>query len=221
VVIICWSAKGGSGTSVVAALLALTRAERDRDVLLVDLAGDLPAVLAVASAGAPGVAEWLADSDAPAEALTRLELVVAPRLSLLPLGIGPLDGGARGELLASLLRADGRDVVVDAGTLEPDGPSGPAPLQRMFASSAEQSLLVIRPCYVALQRALRVDVRPTGVVLVDEEGRALDERDVHQVLGVDIAAVLPVDPSVARAVDAGLLASRVPRRARRALRCVA
>src|SRR5437899_9201955 len=45
-VVVCWSAKGGQGTSVVACALALvlTR-DASTDVLLVDLAGDAPAVV--------------------------------------------------------------------------------------------------------------------------------------------------------------------------------
>lgn len=216
---LCWSAKGGSGTSVVASLLALTLAERDRDVLLVDLAGDLPAVLALPPAGEPGLSEWLATAEAPVDALCRLERPVGDRLTLLPRG-NEVVAGERVELLAGLLAADGRAVVVDAGTVDPSA-AAVQPAVAALAPLATQSLLVIRPCYVALQRALRSTLRPSAVVLVDEEGRALDEHDVAQVLGVPIAAVVPVDPVVARAVDAGLLSSRVPRRARRALRGVA
>ena len=56
----CWSAKGGAGTTVVAAALA------DRacplvaaGAVLADLAGDAPAVLGLADPGDPGLAGWL------------------------------------------------------------------------------------------------------------------------------------------------------------------
>jgi hypothetical protein len=68
---------------------------------------------------------------------------------------------------------------------------------------------------------LRSPVRPTGVVLVDEPGRSLGQRDIEHALGVPVEAVVSLDPAVARAVDAGLLASRVPRMVTRALRRVA
>ncbi len=66
----CWSLKGGSGTTVVAAGLALSIQRRiGRPVLLVDLAGDLPAALGLPEPTGPGVAEWLAAGPAvPPEA---------------------------------------------------------------------------------------------------------------------------------------------------------
>ncbi|HEY5154574.1 MAG TPA: hypothetical protein VIJ47_07565, partial [Acidimicrobiales bacterium] len=50
----------------------------------------------------------------------------------------------------------------------------------------------------------------TGVILVTEPGRALGRRDVEQVVGVDVVAEVPIDAAVARSVDAGLLAGRLP-----------
>ena len=80
-----------------------------------------------------------------------------------------------------------------------------------LAAGAEISLLVLRPCYLALRRALAAPVRPSGVVLVTEHGRSLGRRDVEDVLGVPVRAEVPVEEAVARAVDAGLLARRLPR----------
>ena len=61
-------------------------------------------------------------------------------------------------------------------------------------------------------------VRPSGVVLVHEAGRALGGRDVEELLGVPVRARVECLPEVARMVDAGLLTSRLPRRMVRALR---
>lgn len=243
----CWSAKGGSGTTVVAALLALCSARVDREVLLVDTVGDLPAALGLPVHEGPGLADWLATPQAPPDALVRLEVPVTDRVTLVPRGSGPVCGGDRLELLAALLAADGRRVVVDAGCVpvfdrapavaEPvdTHPSGAMPplstplatssvaassLAATLSGPAAESLLVTRPCYLAMRRALQGVLRPTGIVLVDEEARALDERDVAEVLGAPVVAVLPVEPSIARAVDAGLLATRQSRRARRALRAL-
>jgi hypothetical protein len=80
------------------------------------------------------------------------------------------------------------------------------------------SLLVLRPCYLALRRAVAAPFRPSGVVLVREPGRALTRRDVEAVLGVPVRAEVDVDPAIARAVDAGLLTARLPRGLERALR---
>ena len=74
-----------------------------------------------------------------------------------------------------------------------------------------------RPCFLALRRMDTVPCRPGGVVLIEEPGRALDRRDVAEVAGAPVVARMGADPAVARAVDAGLLASRLPRSLQRAL----
>lgn len=213
----CWSAKGGAGTTVVAASLGLVLSERPGPgVLLVDLAGDLPAVLGIAEPDGPGVAAWAAaGSRVPADALARIEVPVRPGIDLLPRGAGGLVDQDRASLLAGLLAADDRTVVVDCGTLGPG--SAVVPL----AAAATASLLVIRPCYLALRRAVAAPLRPTGVVLVDEPGRALDRGDVEAVVGAPVTATVALEAGVARAVDAGLLASRLPRGLHRALRAAA
>ncbi len=119
---------------------------------------------------------------------------------LLPVGRGQARTTRWAELARALTDA-GREVVVDAGRW---------PVAPELLGAADRSLLVVRPCYLALRRAAAVPVRPTGVVLVTEEGRALGRRDVEQVLGVPVVAEVPVVPAIARAVDAGLLAGRVP-----------
>jgi hypothetical protein len=211
----CWSAKGGSGTTVVAASLGLVLAEI-RSALLVDLAGDLPAVLGVSEPDRPGVAAWAAaGSEVPADALSRLEVPVRPGLDLLARGPRGTIESERAALLGGLLATDDRDVVADCGVID-----GGSPLLPLVAS-ATVSLLVTRPCYLALRRAVVSPTRPTGVVLVDEPGRALDRADVEGVVGVPVVATVAVDAGVARAVDAGLLASRLPRSLRRSLRGVA
>ena len=207
----CWSVKGGSGTTVVAAALAVVLASADpKGSTLVDLGGDVPAALGVPEPAGPGVGDWLAAGpDVAAGALRRLEVDVAPGLGLVPLGASPLPA-AGGEQLAAALRGD-RNVVVDCGP--PGAATGMA-----VAAAAGLSLLVLRPCYLALRRALAVPIRPSGVVLVDEPGRALRRRDVEAVLGVPVRAEVAWDATVARHVDAGLLGGHLPRTLERALR---
>jgi MinD-like ATPase involved in chromosome partitioning or flagellar assembly len=216
VLVTCWSVKGGSGTSVVAASLAVVAARRQPS-LLVDLAGDSAAILGLAEP-ASGVWAWLGSPSAPAAALTRLETDGAPGLRLLPAGPpSRVDDGERGALLAALLGAETRSVIVDAGRI--DGGAGAAEgVRTTLAGAASVSLLVLRPCYLALRRAVAAPVRPSGVVLITEPGRALGRSDVEQVLGVPVRAEIALDPGVARAVDAGLLATRLPRGLERALR---
>lgn len=211
----CWSAKGGSGTTTVAAALAIEVARRHAaGALLVDLAGDLPLVLGLPELDSPGIADWLAAGAAvPPDGLARLEVPVgeAGCLALIPTG-GPLpDAPGRWEVLAAVLAADPRPVVVDCG-------SRPAGLALVMAASAPVSFLVLRPCYLALRRALSSPIRPSSVIVVDEPGRSLGPRAIAEVLGVPVKAVVPNDPRVARSVDAGRLGSSVPATLARAVR---
>lgn len=216
----CWSVKGGSGTTVVAAALAVVLSRRaDGGAVLVDLAGDAPAVLGLADLEGPGVAEWLrAGPEVPDDGLVRIEHEVVAGLTVVPRGDGGLDALDRAEALAAALASDGRAVVVDCGRLDRHERLGAGGVARVLATSATHSLLVTRPCYLSLRRAVSAPITPSAVVVVDEPGRALGAADVRAILGVPLAAAVAVDPAVARAVDAGLLASRLPRTLARALR---
>ncbi|MGY6499882.1 MAG: hypothetical protein ACXIVQ_03150 [Acidimicrobiales bacterium] len=212
-VVACWSAKGGSGTTVVASVLALTVAARGgAGALLVDLAGDVPVVLGLPDSGGPGVTGWAAaGDDVPTDALARLEVPVVPHLSVLARGEDGVPDRGRLELLMALLATEARTVIVDCGTLQVGSPIV------AVAESAAVSLLVTRACYLALRRAPSMPVRPTGIVLVEEPGRCLQVPDVETVVGAPVCATVPVDIGVARAVDAGLLTSRLPRKISRPL----
>jgi hypothetical protein len=219
-VTLCWAAKGGSGTTVVATALALSS---QRPSLLVDLDGEIPAVLGVPEPDRPGVAEWLA-SDTSTDHLADLLIDIGPRAWLLPwcaiTSNTSLDStqpqserwAALGDWLHDWSNQWGCDVTVDVGTRTPP---------EALAARSNRSLLITRPCYLSLRRAVHSTVRPTGVVLVDEPGHGLTQRDIEHALGVPVDAVVSFDPTVSRAVDAGLLASRLPRVMTRALRRVA
>jgi len=199
VFVVCWSVKGGVGTSVTAAALALRSAANGRETLLVDLAGDQPAVLGCPPPTGAGVGDWMAGGDdVPVDALRTLEVSVQANLSLLPYGQAP--SADRLPMLASVLSASSRDVVVDAGVLA-EGP--------WWASDCE-SVLVLRSCYLAVRRAGRV-AASTRVVLIEEPGRALNHRDIAAAIGVEPWRRVSADPAVARCVDAGLLSCRLPR----------
>lgn len=201
----CWSVKGGVGTTVVAASFALLLArEGDPGAVLVDMAGDAPAVLGLPEPSTPGLAGWLSAGDrVPTDALARIEVEAAPGLGLLPRGDGPLDP-RRAGVLAAVLDRSSRVAVVDCGRLGP-------PAVDAVVARATHSLLVTRPCYIALRRATQACVRPTGVVVVDEPGRVLSGDDVAAALEAPVVATVPIDPGVARQVDSGLLAGRLPR----------
>ena len=207
-----WSVKGGSGVSVIAAALAAVVARHRGDTLLVDLAGDQPAVLGLPEPPGPGVRDWLAAPHGSAEALHRLTVPTSTSLRLLPVGSAARWEPARHADLAEALASWSHPVVVDGGL--GDGPA-------RDLARAGSSLLVVRSCYLALRRAVRARPAADGVVLVLDAGRSLDRVDVERVLGLPVRCTVAVDPSVARAVDAGLLASRVPHGLARSLRAVA
>lgn len=208
--IACWSVKGGSGTTVVTAGMAAVLARSTPEgVLAVDLGGDLPAALGVPEPSGPGVVEWSSASGVGPDGLARLETEVCPGLRLIHAGQGWLDAEGGERLCATL--SSGRNVVVDCGSSGLEG--GLA-----VAAGSALSLLVLRPCYLALRRALAATIRPSGVVLVTEPGRSLGARDVEDVLGVPVRAEIAWDPAIARSVDAGVLGARIPRGLERALR---
>lgn len=222
-VITCWSVKGGSGTTVTAACLAATAAHsRNRGTLLVDPLGDVPAVLGVDDANGAGILQWpTPPAESPAgnprsAAGTVAELYVDDRLAVLPRGPVPFDtiDPDTTERLFACLRADGRLAVVDAGTIHPGSPDRGFP---GLVTGADRSLLVIRPCYLALRRVARCVLPIDGVVLVEEAGRSLGDQDITSVVGAPVVARIRVEPQIARLVDAGLLCSRLPRSVDRAL----
>jgi MinD-like ATPase involved in chromosome partitioning or flagellar assembly len=222
--ITCWSAKGGVGTTVATALLGLARApDTPAGVTLVDLCGDLAAALGVTPEPASGLADWLERPEVPLDALARLAVEVRPGLHL----IGPGRGSdpptpvapARLELLCSQLDSGGV-VIVDAGTL-PLRPGAAGGVGHHFASASTQSLLVTRRCYLSLRRAAALPLRPSGVILVDEPFRHLGPADVAEVVGAPVVLQIDLDPAIANAVDAGVLATRLPRKLASAIARVA
>lgn len=198
---LCWSPKGGSGTTVIAAAIALLSA-RSEPTVLIDLGGDTAAALGIAAPDGPGMAEWLASPHATPEALWRVGIDAGPQLRLIHSGSAPVVlSGLQAERLAAAAASGVGHTVIDAGPQ-----AGPPSLHRCAA----RSLVVVRPCYLALRRAVMLPRMATGAVVVTEPGRALRSVDVERALGVPVVADVAWDPAVARAIDAGLLASRLP-----------
>ena len=201
--IVCWSVKGGSGATVVASTLALVNAEKSpRGALIVDLAGDVPAVLGLAEPSGIGIGEWFSQNENSSRmALQSIAIQATANLQLIARGSGQINATANfAELAASLATFD-VPVIIDAGC----GVVSPELLAR-----ASSSLLITRPCYLSLRRAAQLNVAPTGVVLINEPGRALGKRDVESVIGAPVIAEITFDATISRAVDAGLLASSLP-----------
>jgi hypothetical protein len=188
-VTICAGAKGGQGTTTIAVTLHLLVA-RTRPTLRIDTLGDAAAVLGIPDP-APAVTldQALAEAGEPAPGL-RLAHIAADRI----------DDTALDRLRG--LTDDGHRVIVDTGTDH-------SALHR-FDRLRPCRLLVTHACYLALRRAIAVPFIPDLVVLVTDSRRALTEGDVSLALALPVTSV-PLDPGIARAIDAGLLATRLPR----------
>lgn len=216
-----WSVAGGPGVTVTVLLTALhLRNETRESVLVVDLDGDLPTAAGVGSAppDAPdaGIADWSRlGADARPDALDRLIRPIASGIDLLPRGSGPIDAG-RLPLLAQLLRSRAGPVIVDVGRVHDGDGARPVP----FLRSVDRSVLVMRCCYLALRRACRRREVIDGIVTVLEAGRVLTPREVGGVVERPVLAEIPVDPAVARVVDAGLILRRPPRFGERLTRLI-
>ena len=91
-------------------------------------------------------------------------------------------------------------VITDCG-------SNPADVATV--SDEDINILVTRACYLGLRRTIKVKVanlaRYSGIVLIEEPGRALGVREVSDVLGRPVIARIPYRDTIARAVDAGVL----------------
>lgn len=196
---VCWSVKGGSGTTVVSCALAMSLG-RMRPTLLVDLAGDVPAALGIGTSSGPGASDWASSPMGDRAALDRLAIPVADDLRLITRGSGPVPPDRMAHLREALMAFDG-ECVVDAGLGEP-----PLALREDCTS-----LLVIRPCYLAIRNAVTCGVQPTGIVVVNEPSRALSAADIARAVAAPVVASIPFDPVVSRSVDAGMLAARLPR----------
>lgn len=209
-----WSPKGGSGTSVFAAACALVLAREIGSaggVRIADLDGDQPAIFGLGADPELGLLDWLgAGPEAPTEALDRLLVEVAPGVGLLPRGgtarvLAPVAAAEAGAALAVALGDGPVPTVVDCGTAN-------EPATRAVVEVADVAVVVLRGCYLGLRRAVRSPaLRCTaGAVLVEEPGRSLSAHEVADVLDVPVLARVPVKPAVARAVDAGVFATRLP-----------
>lgn len=232
--IIVESAKGGSGATLVATAIALAT---DMPTVLVDLGGDVEHALGVAADARPGALDWLR-SNAPAARLDEFVVPIDERVGLVaagraaPLGsasssrVGDVDEASRVDALFDWCRdhesRTGALVVVDAGLVAAahrrSGDGEPNHAASLEEAASTTTVLVTRACYLALRRHEGGTVRPDGVVLVAEPGRALSTRDIERSIGSPVVATIAWDPAVARAIDAGLVQTALPRPLRRSIR---
>jgi len=196
------SPKGGIGTSVVAASLAIVSSS-STPTLLVDLAGDQAAILGLPQPPI-GLSDW-------ANGMTYREFdeivsLCHDNLYLAPTGtfdFETLNANAWDKLsrALSLKHSEGCNVIVDLGRADV-----PLSLQEIV----DNCYLVIRPCYLALRRAVDLETAFSGVIVVNEPDRVLTSRDVESVLKLTCVAEIPYTSEISRRVDSGLLKSRLP-----------
>ena len=179
--VVCWSVKGGSGSTVVATSLALLHATRGVSTTLVDTGGDVAACLGMPESYLPPSVSEGRTATGP----HGLEVTRCTR-----------------EQLAGVVADLEGTVIVDAGV-------GELPDDVWYL--ADHSLLVVRSCFLALRRVAHLARKPHGVILVNEPGRVLRRPDVEGVAGAPVEAEVDWDPVVARAVDSGVLGGRLPR----------
>lgn len=198
-----WSVKGGVGVSTVAAMFAIARASRAEPSLIVDFAGDQPALLGLPDPVGPGVTEWCATPNRSSDALARVSTEISVDLSLLHRGADRWGETEPGQLHQAL-RAQNQHVMIDAGRAD-------HPFTQAVVAQSEHRLLVLRCCYLALHAARSLPIEPTGIVLVRERGRSLGPADAEAVTAAPVVAEIALDPAIARCIDAGLIARRLPR----------
>ena len=172
--------KGGQGVTVTAAAYAVLRAKAGRNVLLIGGEDTFSAL------GLPVPEPTFFETG---EAVTTV-------------------AHGDGSLTVSGPYAGRPSVLAEYDEIVRDG--GPA-LESEDGDTV-RNVLVTRGCYLALRRAADLTKgpgRPDAVVLIAEAGRALGPDDVAACIGARVLTVAH-DPAIARSVDAGLLASRIP-----------
>ncbi len=200
-VTVFYAMKGGSGTTVTAAIAALTN--RD-DTVIVDLGGDMADVLG-RNVGPPTLDDYLLDPSRANTSLDTLTVRVDATTRLLPAS-RPIDlVSANAEQLSAFVAWFDEQpgaIVVDAGTGVP---------HLDLAGRADQTIAVTRACYVSLIKAARTGLTPDGVVVVRESERSLGPSDVERSFNAPVVATVDHEPGIARLVDAGLLIDRAPK----------
>ena len=193
------SPKGGNCTTVTATAYALLMAARGTHTVLIDLCGDVPAAAGMAEPTTPGINDWLSESStSDAQTLVTLGTPFDNGLVIVHRGSSFVEGQPRWSDLANAISTLPMNIVIDAGTT-----FLPDELRRAVAHVT----MVVKPCYLSLRRASRMQ-RPTQLFVVCEESRALTIKDVGHVLGMPVTCEIPYTSAISRAVDAGMLPSR-------------
>ncbi len=199
---VIYAHKPGQGVTTITAALATLTARAGHRTLLVDIGTDLPAVLGIAEPDLPGLVDYITN---PNVTLADVVIPVAEHLDLITRGEQTplLDASTFGHSTGGLDHYD--TVIIDAGTTATG-----------WVRHATTRALVTRPCYLALRHATG-QRRPDYLAVITEPGRALNTADIEAVIGIPVTVTIQHTPDISRAVDAGLLTTRLPRSLARAL----
>ena len=198
--IIFTSPKNGNGVTVTAASYALLSAIRGTRTVLIDLCGDQTAALGMQEPASDGVNDWLSENSVgESSQLLSMGRECMGGLLVVHRGSQFISGEPRWAALVDAISSMPYTVIVDAGV---------GRLPNELTHAASKIITVVKPCYLSLRRATQQPT-PSSVFVVKEDGRALTVKDVGHVLNAPIDAEIPYEPAISRAVDAGLLPSRV------------
>lgn len=195
-----WSMKGGEGVTTAAALAAVG-ASAGRPTLLVDLAGDQTVMFGTGNSTA-GIGDWSRGS-AHTAYLQGLEIGVTDTLSILDRGRQSFKwGDGREDQLIDWLRSQRRQVIVDAGAIDPfaryEGED--LDLRKAIIHNSDRSLVVTSPGYVALRKASLNLIRPDGAIVVEPPHTPVwGLEDVTTAIDTPVVATLPYNPEWAEA----------------------
>ena len=200
--IILSSPKGGSGTSVVTASLAIVSSS-STPTLLVDLAGDQAAIMGLPEPPV-GINDWT--NGMTHREFDEILIACNDNLQLAPFGSSAVEifsTSAWGNLARELMQreSNGVNIIIDFG-------QGDLPLA--FNKLTDMHFMVTRPCYLSLRRAVNIEQKFSGVIVVQEHDRVLTTSDVESVMKLKCVAEVPYSSEISRRVDSGLLKSRLP-----------
>lgn len=199
-------ARGGAGTTTVAAMLA--RAIEDAVVVDLDVAGAGQCAFLAEGAEPTLVHVLAAVDDLDPRGLTAALAPHASGRALCPAPRSAPPDREQAERLVALLRASVPVAVCDLGRADSDA-------ERAVLAAADVVLCVCAPDVASMRgaRALAASsTQPIRVVLNQATRTRLGARDVARVLGERPAAVIASDAAVRRAGEAGRLPRRGPGR---------
>lgn len=204
--------KGGVGTTVTTVIAAITyaKAHPDEQVVIVDCQEDIAGVVGCVGSEMEilpnlRITTPLAVAHERARERTPIDPEKHPMLAKI--------GGWQTSSVFAL--AETCEVFVDCGRYTINPPYDD-PRMAMW-EKADRRVLVVRNDYLSLRSAFRsdddgqknADQMATAVVCIVDPERSLSVRDVRDVLSKPVIEI-PADPTVARAVDAGVLTVRHP-----------